>query len=102
MSQATDTLHAKDLLPQPDESGIEVSPYAGPAGGWGALASTARSMQRAGLARSAITLKDANQAEGFDCPGCAWPDAPEGKLTISRSKQITIENWSRPKKKPKG
>ena len=80
MSQTPDTLHAKDLLPQPDESGIEVSPYAGPAGGWGALASTARSMQRAGLARSAITLKDANQAEGFDCPGCAWPDAPEGKL----------------------
>ncbi len=28
-------------------------------------------------------------------------DAPEGKLTISRAKQITIENWSRPVKKPK-
>jgi bifunctional UDP-N-acetylglucosamine pyrophosphorylase/glucosamine-1-phosphate N-acetyltransferase len=28
-------------------------------------------------------------------------DAPAGKLTISRPRQITIENWSRPVKKPK-
>ena len=29
-------------------------------------------------------------------------DAPAGKLTVSRAKQITIENWQRPVKKPKG
>ena len=28
-------------------------------------------------------------------------DAPAGKLTVSRSRQVTIENWSRPVKKPK-
>ena len=28
-------------------------------------------------------------------------DAPAGKLTISRAKQITIDGWSRPVKKPK-
>jgi len=28
-------------------------------------------------------------------------DAPAGKLTISRARQITVENWSRPVKKPK-
>ncbi|KQQ88422.1 bifunctional UDP-N-acetylglucosamine diphosphorylase/glucosamine-1-phosphate N-acetyltransferase GlmU [Massilia sp. Leaf139] len=28
-------------------------------------------------------------------------DAPAGKLTISRPKQITVEGWSRPVKKPK-
>jgi bifunctional UDP-N-acetylglucosamine pyrophosphorylase/glucosamine-1-phosphate N-acetyltransferase len=28
-------------------------------------------------------------------------DAPAGKLTVSRPRQITIENWSRPVKKPK-
>jgi bifunctional UDP-N-acetylglucosamine pyrophosphorylase / glucosamine-1-phosphate N-acetyltransferase len=28
-------------------------------------------------------------------------DAPAGKLTISRPQQITIDNWSRPVKKPK-
>ena len=28
-------------------------------------------------------------------------DAPAGKLTISRAKQMTIDGWSRPVKKPK-
>jgi bifunctional UDP-N-acetylglucosamine pyrophosphorylase/glucosamine-1-phosphate N-acetyltransferase len=28
-------------------------------------------------------------------------DAPEGKLTISRARQATIERWRRPVKKPK-
>ena len=28
-------------------------------------------------------------------------DAPEGKLTISRARQVTIERWRRPVKKPK-
>ena len=28
-------------------------------------------------------------------------DAPEGQLTVARSKQITIEGWKRPVKKPK-
>jgi bifunctional UDP-N-acetylglucosamine pyrophosphorylase/glucosamine-1-phosphate N-acetyltransferase len=29
-------------------------------------------------------------------------DAPAGKLTVSRARQITIENWRRPVKQPKG
>jgi bifunctional UDP-N-acetylglucosamine pyrophosphorylase/glucosamine-1-phosphate N-acetyltransferase len=28
-------------------------------------------------------------------------DAPEGKLTLSRARQVTIEGWKRPVKKPK-
>jgi bifunctional UDP-N-acetylglucosamine pyrophosphorylase/glucosamine-1-phosphate N-acetyltransferase len=28
-------------------------------------------------------------------------DAPAGELTLERSKQVTIEGWQRPKKKPK-
>ena len=28
-------------------------------------------------------------------------DAPEGQLTVARSKQVTIEGWKRPVKKPK-
>lgn len=28
-------------------------------------------------------------------------DAPAGKLTISRARQVTVENWTRPVKKPK-
>ncbi|MGH8142242.1 MAG: bifunctional UDP-N-acetylglucosamine diphosphorylase/glucosamine-1-phosphate N-acetyltransferase GlmU [Steroidobacteraceae bacterium] len=28
-------------------------------------------------------------------------DAPEGKLTLARARQVTIEGWQRPRKKPK-
>lgn len=39
---------------------------------------------RAGLAqmgvkRTALTLVKVNQAGGFDCPGCAWPEPPPGE-----------------------
>ena len=49
--------------------------YDKPAGGWGALKSAARHLiaQDAPL-RGAKTLLSANQPDGFDCPGCAWPD----------------------------
>ncbi|QPF72404.1 FdhF/YdeP family oxidoreductase [Roseateles sp. DAIF2] len=49
--------------------------YKGPAGGWGALKSVAKHLQAQGIAvKGAKTLLAANQPEGFDCPGCAWPD----------------------------
>lgn len=49
--------------------------YDGPAGGWGALKSVARHLNEQGVAvKGARTLLHANQADGFDCPGCAWPD----------------------------
>jgi molybdopterin-dependent oxidoreductase alpha subunit len=55
------------------ESRIEV--YSHPAGGWGALRSVARELVRHGIpAQGARTLLAANQVDGFDCPGCAWPD----------------------------
>ena len=49
--------------------------YKGPAGGWGALRSVAKHLQQQGVAvKGAKTLLSANQPDGFDCPGCAWPD----------------------------
>ncbi|MDR7191361.1 FdhF/YdeP family oxidoreductase [Luteimonas terrae] len=49
--------------------------YDGPAGGWGALKSVARHLSEQKIAVSgAKTLLRANQPDGFDCPGCAWPD----------------------------
>ncbi|WP_440225521.1 FdhF/YdeP family oxidoreductase [Dokdonella sp. MW10] len=52
-----------------------IKPYAGPAGGWGALRSVARHLLEQGVpALGAKTLLSANQPDGFDCPGCAWPD----------------------------
>jgi molybdopterin-dependent oxidoreductase alpha subunit len=45
------------------------------AGGWGALKSVAVQLlgQRIPV-MGAHTLLSANQPDGFDCPGCAWPD----------------------------
>ncbi|MHC9085147.1 FdhF/YdeP family oxidoreductase [Luteimonas sp. RIT-PG2_3] len=49
--------------------------YDGPAGGWGALKSVAKHLLEQDIAVSgAKTLLKANQPDGFDCPGCAWPD----------------------------
>ncbi|HEY1394432.1 MAG TPA: FdhF/YdeP family oxidoreductase [Methylibium sp.] len=52
---------------------IELYPY--PAGGWGALRSVARQLMQQGIpAKGAKTMLSANRPDGFDCPGCAWPD----------------------------
>ncbi|NKI96988.1 FdhF/YdeP family oxidoreductase [Rhizobacter sp. SG703] len=49
--------------------------YKGPAGGWGALKSVAQQLLQHGIAaKGAKTMLSANQPDGFDCPGCAWPD----------------------------
>jgi molybdopterin-dependent oxidoreductase alpha subunit len=49
--------------------------YSAPAGGWGALKAVAETLARQQvIAQGTATLLKANQPEGFDCPGCAWPD----------------------------
>ncbi len=59
----------KDQRPE----GIEQ--YDQPAGGWGALKAVAKTLaHQQVVAQGTMTLLKANQPEGFDCPGCAWPD----------------------------
>jgi molybdopterin-dependent oxidoreductase alpha subunit len=49
--------------------------YDGAAGGLDALASVARAAREQGApATIARALLETNQPDGFDCPGCAWPD----------------------------
>ncbi len=51
------------------------APYNPPAGGWGALRATARALREQSIAlKGSETLLSMNQPDGFDCPGCAWPD----------------------------
>jgi len=38
-----------------------------------------RSVTQMGLRRTAETLARVNQRDGFDCPGCAWPEQPGGR-----------------------
>ncbi|MEH7872146.1 FdhF/YdeP family oxidoreductase [Rhizobium laguerreae] len=52
-----------------------IRPYDHPAGGWDALKAVAKTLARQQIvAQGSRTLLKANQPEGFDCPGCAWPD----------------------------
>jgi len=52
-----------------------VKPFKGAAGGWEALAATAQALRSQEVVIDGVkTLLKSNQPEGFDCPGCAWPD----------------------------
>jgi len=51
------------------------APYDAPAGGWGALHATARALREQSIElKGSKMLLSMNQPDGFDCPGCAWPD----------------------------
>jgi molybdopterin-dependent oxidoreductase alpha subunit len=51
------------------------APYDAPAGGWGALHATAKALREQSiLLKGSKILLSMNQPDGFDCPGCAWPD----------------------------
>jgi molybdopterin-dependent oxidoreductase alpha subunit len=51
------------------------TPYDKPAGGWDALLSSLHHLREQHVVgKGARTLLRANQPQGFDCPGCAWPD----------------------------
>jgi formate dehydrogenase major subunit len=51
------------------------TPYNPPAGGWGALRATAKALREQSIIlKGSEALLSMNQPEGFDCPGCAWPD----------------------------
>ena len=53
---------------------VEIKTYDGPAGGWPALRSVAAHLLHQDVpVLGAKTLLHANQPDGFDCPGCAWP-----------------------------
>jgi molybdopterin-dependent oxidoreductase alpha subunit len=54
--------------------------YHHPAAGWGAAKSVGRVLERAGEPLDGFrALFVMNQEDGgFDCPGCAWPDDPNG------------------------
>jgi molybdopterin-dependent oxidoreductase alpha subunit len=64
-----------DPARDPDDLDDTVQPYAGPAGGWGALRAVAGAIRaQMDAPRSMEALYRVNKPVGFDCPGCAWPD----------------------------
>ena len=62
---------------------LEVTDPAETAAGLGAVVGTVRDVfGKMGLVRGTRGMLKINQAGGFDCPSCAWPD-PEGRRTIT-------------------
>jgi formate dehydrogenase major subunit len=56
-------------------AGAQFEPYDSPAGGWGALQATAHALREQSIVlKGSKALLSMNQPDGFDCPGCAWPD----------------------------
>jgi len=69
-------------------------PYAGPAGGWGALRSVASAWLGSGNALKNIrAMLRTNQNGGFDCPGCAWGDSPEAGAVKFCENGAKAVNW---------
>ena len=56
-------------------SEAKIQEYTNPAGGWGALKYVALNIFKERVASKSVRMLLAqNQPDGFDCPGCAWPD----------------------------
>ncbi|MCW2942142.1 MAG: putative dehydrogenase [Actinomycetia bacterium] len=65
----------KPPIQDPDDRGLKVSqPKEDAAGIPGVTAALKQSYQQMGVKRTALTLLKVNQKDGFDCPGCAWPE----------------------------
>jgi formate dehydrogenase major subunit len=77
-SQKTDdgtVVESADETPVTENELPNFAPYDSPAGGWGALQATAKALREQSIvAKGSRALLSMNQPDGFDCPGCAWPD----------------------------
>ncbi len=66
-----------------DETRLDVTaPKRWAAGIPGVAVSLKRGVEQMGVARTVTTLRLLNQREGFDCPGCAWPE-PQGHRKLA-------------------
>jgi molybdopterin-dependent oxidoreductase alpha subunit len=76
----------KDLKAQPPEefTGIKLTEIPKTAAGFKAIKSTFKHIaEEVGLLKGIGLLSKINQKEGFDCPGCAWPDPDEKRAFLS-------------------
>ncbi|HEX8707600.1 MAG TPA: FdhF/YdeP family oxidoreductase [Pyrinomonadaceae bacterium] len=69
--------------PPPENGSIRIGQAGRVAGGVPAILSTMKhAWDEMGVRRSLKTLLAVNQKEGFDCPGCAWPE-PDGERSAA-------------------
>jgi len=71
---ATREVNGAEVMEKPKEKG-RIEPYHHPAAGWGALKYVAINLIKEKVSGGNYrALFKQNQPDGFDCPGCAWPD----------------------------
>ena len=67
------------LLPKKSDDDLTQKPIKKKSTGMKAVMVSAKyGISEAGLLRGTLPMLQMNQKDGFDCPGCAWPD-PDGK-----------------------
>lgn len=74
----------------------KVKPYHHPAAGWGAAMAVGKFMvlkEHEPLIGTKAILKMNHASHGFDCPGCAWPDATDGLLLDVCENGIKHVTW---------
>jgi molybdopterin-dependent oxidoreductase alpha subunit len=65
----------KAPLEDPGDRDLRLTPPKDSAAGIpGVVKGLAAGLHQMGIRRSALTLLRVNQTDGFDCPGCAWPE----------------------------
>ena len=79
-------MSTKKTNAQPPEklTGIELADIPKTAAGFKAIASSLKHItDEVGLAKGIGLLAKMNQKDGFDCPGCAWPDPDEKRAFLA-------------------
>ncbi len=69
--------------PRDDPGDVDLTvsqPHRTAAGVPAVIASLRHAQAQMGIARTAATLRLLNQKDGFDCPGCAWPEGQQRHL----------------------
>jgi len=67
-------------IEDPTDESLEITPPKTWATGVPAVTHAIQySLGQTSVLRTALTLLNVNQAKGFDCPGCAWPEPEPGK-----------------------
>jgi molybdopterin-dependent oxidoreductase alpha subunit len=80
MPQAKDVAHAQ---PPAEFTGLKLTERDAVAGGVPAVVATLKyAFGEMGVGRSLKTLARVNQPDGFDCPGCAWPEPDSERAHI--------------------
>ncbi|HEU4562909.1 MAG TPA: FdhF/YdeP family oxidoreductase [Longimicrobium sp.] len=84
----------------PDSTPPFVRPTEKPAGGMSSILSTARQLKREkSIVQGMKALRVINQVEGFDCPGCAWPEPKDHRSHFefceNGAKAVAAETTSR-------